>query len=81
MLFLLLVLIPFGRGERWAWFACWGVLIATIGWSLAIAAHEHTLLPCSLMADIGAPLILLISTRGFLSRVAAAAALEGGASV
>lgn len=50
VLFPLLVLILCRCGERWAWFACRGVLIATIGGSLAIAAHDHALLPRSLMA-------------------------------
>lgn len=72
LLFLLLVLIPFRRGERWAWFACWAVLIATIGYSLTIAAHDHTLLVRSLIADIGVPVFLLVSARAFFTRSEAA---------
>ncbi|HWG26782.1 hypothetical protein [Actinospica sp.] len=66
------MLIPFRRGERWAWFACWAVLIATIGYSVTTAAHDHTLLVRSLIADIGVPVLLLISARAFFARTAAA---------
>jgi hypothetical protein len=59
MLFLLVVLIPFRRRERWAWAACWAAVIASVGYSLTIGAHDVTVMRYSLIADIGIPLLLL----------------------
>ncbi|MGI5508160.1 MULTISPECIES: hypothetical protein [unclassified Streptomyces] len=72
LLFLVIVLVPFRRGERWAWFACWFVLIAAIGYTATIADHDSTLLARSLIADIAVPVLLLLSARAFLG-----AATEG----
>ncbi|MGW2698008.1 hypothetical protein [Streptomyces sp. NPDC001296] len=67
LLFLLIVLVPFRRGERWAWFACWIVLIAAIGYTATIADHGSTLFTRSLIADVAVPLLLLLSARDFFN--------------
>jgi hypothetical protein len=67
LLFLVIVLVPFRRGEQWAWFACWIVLIAAIGYTATIANHDSTLLTRSLIADIAVPVLLLLSARGFFT--------------
>jgi hypothetical protein len=72
LLFLVIVLIPLRRGERWAWFACWIVLIAVVGYTFTIARHDSTLLTRSLIADIAVPVLLLLSARSMFSRRATA---------
>jgi hypothetical protein len=43
ILFLAIVLVPFRRRERWAWAACWAVLIASVGYSLTFGTHDAKL--------------------------------------
>ncbi|WP_189308503.1 hypothetical protein [Streptomyces albospinus] len=67
LLFLTVVLVPFRRGERWAWFACWIVLIAAVGYTVTFAHLDSTLLWRSLIADIAVPVLLLLSARSFFT--------------
>jgi hypothetical protein len=68
ILFLMIVAVPFRRGERWAWFACWAVLIADIGYSLTLARHDAVLLRQSLIAVISLPVLLLVQAPRFFRR-------------
>ena len=61
LLFLAVVLIPLRRGQRWAWFACWAVIIASIGYSATFGAHDSKILGRSLIADIGIPVLLALA--------------------
>lgn len=61
LLFLAVVLIPLRRGERWAWFTCLAVLIASIGYSVTFGAHDSKILGRSLVADIGIPVLLALA--------------------
>ncbi len=65
ILFLVIVAIPFRRGETWAWWACWVVLVADIGYSATFGRHDPTLLRQSLIAVIALPVVLLIQVRRF----------------
>jgi hypothetical protein len=38
ILFLLIVAIPLRAGQRWAWWACWTVLIAYLGYTFTLAS-------------------------------------------
>lgn len=59
LLFLVIVAIPFRRGERWAWWACWAVLVANVTYSLTFGRVDPTVHRQSLIADIALPLLLL----------------------
>jgi hypothetical protein len=65
LLFLVIVAIPFRKGERWAWWANWIVLIADVGYSLTFGRFDPTLLGRSLIADIAVPILLLVQSRRF----------------
>jgi hypothetical protein len=68
LLFLALVLIPFRRRERWAWVACWAVLIASVGYSLTFGTHDPKVLRYSLVTDIAIPALLLLSAPSFFTK-------------
>jgi len=68
LLFLVVVAIPFRRGMRWAWWACWAPLIATIGYSLTFGRSDPTLLTRSLIPDIALPILLLVHIPAFFGR-------------
>lgn len=61
LLFLAVVLFALRRGQVWAWFACWAVMIASIGYSATFGAHDSTILGRSLIADIGVPVLLVLA--------------------
>jgi hypothetical protein len=48
ILFIVLVAIPLRRGERWAWWSCWAVMLAALTYSLTFGAHDRTILARSL---------------------------------
>jgi hypothetical protein len=68
VLFLAVVLIPFRRAERWAWAACWAVVIASVGYTLTFGAHDATVMRYSLVTDIGIPVLLLLAAPSFFAR-------------
>jgi hypothetical protein len=70
LLFLVIVAIPYRRGLRWAWWACWVPMLANLTYSLTFGRHDSTLLARSLIADIGLPLLLLIHLPAFFGRPA-----------
>lgn len=65
LLFLAIVAVPFRRGERWAWWACWTLMIANVTYSLTFGRYDSTILRQSLYADIALPILLLASIRRF----------------
>jgi hypothetical protein len=68
LLFLVLVLIPLRRGRAWAWWACWAVMIANIGYTATFGVHDSTILTRSLIADIAVPVFLLLCAPTALRR-------------
>jgi hypothetical protein len=68
ILFLLIVAIPFRRRQRWAWWACWVVMLANITYSLTFGRHDRTILYRSLVADILLPILLLLHIPAFFGR-------------
>jgi hypothetical protein len=70
LLFLAVVVFAFRLGQRWAWFACWAVLVAAIGYTLTFGTHDSTIMSRSLIADIALPVLLLISAPSFFGRTA-----------
>lgn len=59
-LFLALVLIPLRRRQAWAWWSCWAIMIANLGYTFTIARHDSTTMTRSLIADIAVPVLLLL---------------------
>jgi hypothetical protein len=59
ILFLAIVAIPLRAGQRWAWWACWAVMIAYLGYTLTFGTHDSTILARSLIGVIALPILLL----------------------
>ena len=76
LLFIVIVAIPFRRGERWAWWACWTLLIANVTYSLTFGRYDSAILRQSLYADIALPVLLLASTRRFFFTTRSASAAK-----
>jgi hypothetical protein len=71
ILFLAILAFPFRAPQRWAWFTCWALLIAYLGYTLTYAAHDSNILPCSLIGAIGLPVLLIASAPAFFRKRAA----------
>ncbi len=65
LLFLIIVAIPFRRGERWAWFACWVVLVADLGYTFTFGRYDSAILRNSVVADLALPILLLLQVPRF----------------
>jgi hypothetical protein len=65
LLFLAIVVVPFRRRQTWAWWACWAVMIANIGYAVTIAHYDPTLLRRSLIGVITLPLVLAMFAPSF----------------
>ena len=39
LLFVVIVAVPFRRGQRWAWWAAWIVMIADLGYTFTFGRH------------------------------------------
>jgi hypothetical protein len=68
VLFLLIVVIPLRAGQRWAWWACWAVLIAYLGYTFTFGVHDSTILARSLIGVIALPVLLLAQMPGLAHR-------------
>jgi hypothetical protein len=65
LLFLVLVAIPVRTGQRWAWLACWLILIATVGYTITFAHYSTKTFAYSLVPDIAIPVLLLMQAPRF----------------
>ena len=65
LFFLVLVAIPVRTGQRWAWLACWLILIATVGYTLTFARYSGKTLTYSLIPDVAIPVLLLAQAPRF----------------
>ena len=65
ILFVIIVAIPFRHRQRWAWWACWAVMLANVAYTLTFGRHDRTLLSRSLVADIVLPVLLVIYAPAF----------------
>jgi hypothetical protein len=68
LLFLLILVIPFRRRARWAWWACWVPMLANLAYTFAIAHYSTTTLMYSLIADIALPVLLLVYIPAFFGK-------------
>lgn len=78
ILFVVIVAIPFRHRARWAWWACWAVMLANIAYTLTFGAHDPTIFTRSLIALIALPVLLLIHVPAFFGRSAPAAVSRRG---
>ena len=60
ILFLLILAIPFRQGARWAWWACWAVLLANLTYTFTFGTHDSTILLESVAFDVLIPVLLLV---------------------
>ena len=68
ILFLLILAIPFRRGARWAWWACWAVLLANLTYTFTFGTHDSTILLESIAFDVLIPVLLLVNIPWFFGR-------------
>jgi hypothetical protein len=68
LLFICIVAIPLRRRQRWAWWACWAVLLANVTYTVTFGRHDATLLYRSLIGDIVLPLALLMHAPVIFTR-------------
>lgn len=61
----------YDTGQRWAWWVCWAVMIANLGYTLTFGQHDPQILRRSLTADIAVPLLLLATVKQTLRHAAA----------
>ncbi len=59
LLFLVLIVVPFRRGQRWAWCTAWILMIANLGYTFTFGIHDPSILGRSLIANIALPVLLL----------------------
>jgi hypothetical protein len=68
ILFLIIVAIPLRAGQRWAWWACWAVLIAYLGYTFTFGVHDHAILARSLVGVIALPILLAVQLPALARR-------------
>ncbi len=64
LLFVVIVAVPFRRGQRWAWWAAWIVMIADLGYTFTFGIHDHVILVRSLAVDVMLAVLLLAHVPG-----------------
>lgn len=65
ILFLFILIFPFRKGERWAWWASWALLIADVVYTLTFGRYDSTILQRSLVVDVVLPILLLVQIPRF----------------
>lgn len=60
VLFLIVVLVPLRRAQVWAWWACWAIMIANVGYLATFGVEDSTILARSLIAVIAVPVLLVL---------------------
>lgn len=68
LLFLAVLVFPFRRRQRWAWWAAWIPMIANLGYTFTFGAHDSAILARSLIATIARPVLLLAHIPAFFHR-------------
>jgi len=68
ILFLAIVAIPLRRGERWAWWACWAVMLSALAYTLTFGRHDATTLGRSLVVVVALPVLLLVHVPALFGR-------------
>lgn len=66
--FLVIVAIPFRRGERWAWWVSWALLLADVVYTITFGRYDSTILLRSLVVDVLLPILVLVQLPRFFGR-------------
>lgn len=76
LMFIVILVIPFRRRRRWAWWAAWILMIANLGYTFTFGIHDPAILSRSLIADIALPVLLLAHIPAFFGHGRARYAAE-----
>jgi hypothetical protein len=68
VLFLAIVTIPLRRRRPWAWWTCWAIMIANIGYTVTFGVHDSAILTRALVSDIAVPVLLLLGAPAVFRR-------------
>jgi hypothetical protein len=68
LLFIAILLVPFRRRRRWAWWAAWTPMISDFGYLFTFGVHDPAILARSLAAVIALPVLLLAHIPAFYGR-------------
>ena len=74
ILFILVLVFPFRKRARWAWWACWAPLLADIAYMLSFGIHDPTIFARSLIGSFALPVLLAVSAPAFFFSKRAASA-------
>jgi hypothetical protein len=66
--FLVVLVIPFRRRERWAWWVSWALLLADVVYTLTFGRYDPVILQRSLVVDVALPILLLVQIPRFFGR-------------
>ena len=66
--FLVIIAIPFRRGERWAWWVSWALLLADVVYTITFGRYDSIILQRSLVVDVVLPILLLVQIPRFFGR-------------
>jgi len=72
LLFVVIVAVPFRRGQRWAWWAAWIVMIADLGYTFTFGIRDHVILARSRAVDVALAVLLLAHVPVFFARAGTA---------
>ena len=61
LLFLAVVLVPLRQAQRWAWWACWAIMVANVGYLVTFGIEDSTIVARSLIAVIAVPVFLVLA--------------------
>jgi hypothetical protein len=64
----MIVVFPFRRRARWAWWACWVPMLANLTFTFTLGHYGITTLVYSLIIDVALPILLLLHIPAFFSK-------------
>lgn len=67
ILFILILIFPFRKRARWAWWACWAPLLASIAYTLSFGAHDPAIFARSLIGLFALPVLLAVFAPAFFA--------------
>lgn len=59
LLFLVVVVIPLRRGDRWAWWACWLFMISAVGYTVTFGSADPAIFWRAMTVAVVVPMALL----------------------
>ncbi len=68
LFFIVILVIPFRQRHPWAWWACWILMTANLGYTFTFGIHDPTIFSRSLIADVALVLLLLAHIPAFFNR-------------